>query len=61
MLIMVLSLLILSNKADITLGSLYAGLEYIAMLISGFSIIPDVYYDYKVTEICVKRIDNEEL
>lgn len=61
MLIMVLSLLMLSNKVDITLGSLYAGIEYIAMLISGFSIIPDVHYDYKVTEICVNRIDNEEL
>ena len=59
LLTMVSSLLMVSNKADFTLGMLYAVLKYIIMLINGFSMIPDVYYDYKTTEICIKRIDNE--
>lgn len=56
LLIMVSTLLILSNKASVTVGQLYAGLEYIIMLISGFSLIPDFYFDYKDTRLCIERI-----
>lgn len=56
LLIMVSTLLILSNKDSVTVGQLYAGLEYIIMLISGFSLIPDFYFDYKDTTLCIERI-----
>lgn len=56
LLIMVSTLLTLSNKAGATVGQLYAGLEYIIMLISGFSLIPDFYFDYKDTRLCIERI-----
>ncbi|MBQ2903199.1 MAG: hypothetical protein IJE48_02265 [Clostridia bacterium] len=54
--ILVVSLLLFTNTKSITIGIIYAGIEYIDMIVSNFSLIPDIYYDYKKASICIEKI-----
>ena len=51
------SLFLFTKEANITLGIMYSGIEYIFMLISSFNMIPDLYYEYKDVSLCVDKID----
>lgn len=51
------SLFLFTKEANITLGIMYSGIEYIFMLISSFDMIPDLYYEYKDVSLCIDKID----
>lgn len=56
LIILVASLLLFTNNKSITVGLIYAGIEYIDMMVSNFSLIPDIYYDYKKASIYIEKI-----
>ena len=56
-LVLSVSLFLYSREQAISVGIIYAGIEYIIMLMDGFDAIPRLYYDYKDISICVDKID----
>ena len=51
------SLFYCSKEPAASIGIIYAGIEYIIMLMDGFNALPEIYYDFKDISICVHKID----
>ena len=51
------SLFFCSKEPAASIGIIYAGIEYIIMLMDGFDALPEIYYEFKDVSICVHRIN----
>jgi len=51
------SLFLCSRDGNMSVGLIYAGIEYIIMLIEGLNTIPEFYYDCQELLICIDKID----
>ncbi|MBR4892856.1 MAG: hypothetical protein IKZ35_02615 [Clostridia bacterium] len=52
------SLFFCSKEPAASIGIIYAGIEYIIMLMDGFDAIPEIYYEFKDVSICVHKINS---